>query len=178
MADMRRSSSNSPHGGYLIKTASMALLMAFLASCSSEEGLSVSAIQKIVKEKMNSAFGAALVEKGSATVGVGGGNVTVTISGKSSSVTPPTPPGGEIVFRTEGANDVTFQMTSRENVAEVEKFYRASFAREGLVEKDMISAGGLFKGEWVNPDGKPRAYVYAYGDDGGQSHLAVAMVKR
>ena len=175
---MRRPPAIGPHGGYSTKTAATALLVALLASCSSEEGLSVSAIQKIVKEKMNSAFGAALVEKGSATVDTGGGNVTVTISGKSSSVTPPTPPGGEIVFRTEGANDVTFQMTARESVAEVEKFYRASFAHDGLAEKDMTSAGGLFRGEWANPDGKPRAYVYAYGDEGGPSHLAVTLVKR
>lgn len=160
-----------------MKTAFTAMLMAVLASCSSEEA-SLSAIQRIVKEKAISAFGAGLAEKGSATVDVKGNNVTVSVSGKSSPVTPSKPPGGEIVFRTEGANDVTFQMTARESVAEVEKFYRVSFAREGLVEKDMTRAGGLFKGEWVNPEGKPKAYVYAYGDEGGPSRLAVTLVKR
>lgn len=177
---MRRFPSISTHGGYLIKTASTALLLAVLASCSSEEGLSLSAIQRIVKERAASAFGAGLEEmgkKGSATVNVNGGNVTVSMSGESSSVTPPKLPGGEVVFRTEGANDVTFQMTARESVAEVENFYRSSFAHEGLAEKEMISSDGLFKGEWVTSDGKPKAYVYAYGDKDGPSRLAVALIK-
>jgi hypothetical protein len=174
---MRRFPPNGSHGGYLFKTASTALLMAVLASCASEEA-GLSAIEKIAKQKANSAIGATLAEKGSATVDVKGNNVTVSVSGKSSPVTPSKPPGGEIVFRTEGANDVTFQMTARESVAEVEKFYRDSFARDGLVEKDMTSGGGLFKGEWVNSDGKPRTYVYAYGDDGGPSRIAVILVKR
>jgi hypothetical protein len=174
---MRRFPSIGPHGAYLVKTTCVALLTLVLASCSSEDA-GFSAIQRIAKEKVKSAFGAALAETGSATVDIKGNNVTVSVSGKSSPVAPSKPPGGEIVFRTEGANDVTFQMTARESVAEVEKFYRASFAREGLAEKDMTSAGGLFRGEWANPDGKPKAYVYAYGDEGGPSHLAVTLVKR
>ena len=177
---MRRFPPISPHGGRLIKTASTAMLLAVLASCSSEEGLSLSAIQRAVKERVASAFGAGLEEmgkKGSATIDVNDGNVTVSVSGKSSSMTPPKPPGGEIVFRAEGANDVTFQMTARESVAEVQNFYRSSFAHDGLVEKDMISSDGLFKGEWVTSDGKPKAYVYAYGNNGGPSRLAVGLVE-
>ena len=165
-------------GGYLLKTAATALLCVVTASCSSEEGLAPSAIQKFVKERVASAFSEDLKEKGSATVKANGGSVTVMVSGKASSMTPPKPPGVETFFRTEGANDVTIQMTARENVAEVEKFYRGSFAGEGLVEKEMTSLNGLFKGEWAGADGKPRAYVYAYGDESGPSHLAVALVKR
>lgn len=166
------------HGGYLLKAASATLLCVITASCSSEEGLSLSAIQKFVKERAMSAFSEELKENGSATVKANGGSVTMMVSGKTSSMTAPKLPGVEAFFQTEGANDVTFQMTARESVAEVEKFYRGSFASDGLVEKEMTSLNGLFKGEWVGPDGKPRAYVYAYGDEGGPSHLAVALVKR
>jgi lysophospholipase L1-like esterase len=174
---MRRFPLIGPHVAYSIKTAFTALLMVALASCSSEEA-GFSAIQKAVKERVVSAFGEKLKEKGSATADIKGSNVTISVSGKSSPVIPSKPPGGEIVFIAEGANDITFQMTARESVTEVEKFYRATFAREGLIEKDMTSAGGLFKGEWANPDGKPRAYVYAYGDEGSQSRIALALVKR
>lgn len=177
---MRRFPSVRPRRGYLIKTASTALLTAVVASCSSDDWLSLSAIQSVVKERVASALGAELEEmgeKGSATVNVNGGNVTVSVSGGSSPMTPPKLPGGEVVFRAEGANDVTFQMTARENVAGVEKFYRSSFASDGLVEKDIVSADGLFRGEWVDSDGKPRAFVYAYGDNAGPSHVAVALIK-
>lgn len=161
-----------------MKNVSTALLLSLLASCSSEEGALPSAIQKIVKERVVSAFRSGLEEKGPATVNVNGGNVTVSVSGKPSPMTHPKPPGVETVFRTEGANDVTFQMTARESMAEVEKFYRGSFASEGFVAKQIMSVNGLFKGEWVNSDGKPAAYVYAYADEGGPSHLAVTLVKR
>lgn len=161
-----------------MKTVSTALLLALMPSCSSEGGAPPSAIQKIVKERAVSAFRSGLEEKGSATANVNGGNVTFSVSGKPSPMTHPKLPGLETVFRTEGANDVTFQMTARESLAEVEKFYRGSFASEGLVAKEITSVNGLFKGEWVNPDGKPAAYVYAYGDEGGPSHLAVTLVKR
>lgn len=174
---MRWFPSIGPHGACSARTASTAMLALLLASCSSED-MSLSAIQQALKERIVSAFSEELKEKGSATVDVKGNNVTISVSGKSSSIAPSKPHGGEILFSAEGANDVTFQMTARESVAEVEKFYRASFAREGLVEKDMTNVGGLFKGEWAGPDGKPRAYVYAYGDEGGRSRLAVTLVKR
>ncbi|MBF0291597.1 MAG: hypothetical protein HQK86_05510 [Nitrospinae bacterium] len=174
---MPRQTSTNRRGAYLLKTVSTVLLCVVTASCTSEDGLTTSAIQKFVKERVASAFSEELKEKGSATVKAGDGSVTMTISGKSTSMTPPKPPGVETFFRTEGANDVTVQMTARENVEEVEKFYRSSFAGEGLVEKEMTSLNGLFKGEWVGQDGKPRAYVYAYRDEGGPSHLAVALVK-
>lgn len=160
-----------------MKAVSTVALCVIASSCSSEEGLTPSAIQKFVKERVVSAFSEELKEKGSATVKANGGSVTVMVSGKSSSMTAPKPPGVKTVFQTEGANDVTLQMTARESVAEVEKFYRGSFASDGLMEKEITNLNGLFKGEWVNPDGKPRAYVYAYGDEGGPSHLAVALVK-
>lgn len=138
-------------------------------------------IGKIVKDRVDSALGAGieeLREKGSTTVNVGDDEFTVSVAGKSSNSAPPSPPGGKIIFRTEGVNDVTFQMSSSHSVDDVEKFYRAAFAQAGLKEKQTLNADGLFKGEWTGPDGKPSAYVFAHNEKGGTSKLAVTLVKR
>ncbi|MBI4666424.1 MAG: hypothetical protein HY751_08450 [Nitrospinae bacterium] len=107
-----------------------------------------------------------------------GSTVTVTAGADNhqrQAKTPPLPQGASEPSRIDGVDDVTFMITTPQDLDGVRSFYEAQFAGQGLAMGPSVMSKGMYSGRWVGKPGSTAVAVYAYSAGAGKSQVTLVM---